>query len=123
MLSCRERKTHKYGFAGVIGRGYSLTWQERERVVVLSLLLFVETPNHSSTPTMPRGTTTSLCLSSCILLLPLTTQSLSASSPRHIPFSCFLYLILCIITFLIIIFPQIFLNFSLPHTPFFLHQI
>lgn len=26
-----EREAYKYGFAGVIGRGYALTWQQRER--------------------------------------------------------------------------------------------
>lgn len=117
MLSCRERKTHKYGFAGVIGRGYSLTWQERESCCALSLALCWNPKPlfHSNHATWHNHEPLPFFLHSPSSR---TTQSLSVSSPHHIPFSCFLNLILCIITFLIINFPQIFLNFSLPHSFF-----
>lgn len=34
-----EREAYKYGFAGVIGRGYALTWQQRERESVCVCVL------------------------------------------------------------------------------------
>jgi len=104
MLSCRERKTHKYGFAGVIGRGYSLTWQEREKERLLVLSCSLLKPQ-TTLPLQPRHVAPPQP-SAFLLSFSFFPQN-STSSPHHIPISCF-----PIPTFLTLNFPQITQLFS-----------
>lgn len=96
------REAYKYGIAGAVGRGYALTWQqregERERVCVGvvdvdGIAVCCWSPKHSTTHASPRGTTETVLLPFSRLL-----SLFSCSLPHH-PRFLFLFLILSFVCF------------------------